>query len=143
MEKKSFFLLLSDISKGEECSYYYDYYSLPVSCWLSGTFFHWSIGWKSIQTNNLSFSCRLFFSLSKRWTWTRKKIFFSPRHINYQTQSGRRWWRSLWQVKIKTTTTMFILQIGFSARLVVLRDTKLLSLNTGRKAIISFRQEYI
>jgi hypothetical protein len=33
---------------------------------------------------------------------------------------------------------------GFrGARLVVLRDTKLLSLNTGRKAIISFRQEYI
>jgi len=45
--------------------------------------------------------------------------------------------------KTITTATMFILQIGLGVRLVLLRDTKLLSLNTDRKAIISFREEYI
>lgn len=63
-----------------EESAYYDYYSLPVSCWLSGTFSHWSMVRKSIQTEKQSFSClvlvvvAVFFvflsTLSKRWrTW--------------------------------------------------------------------------
>ncbi len=49
--------------------------------------------------------------------------------------------------KRETTTitkTMFILQMDFGVWLVLLIDTKLLSLNTtDPEAIISFRQEYI
>ena len=79
---RSFFLTAiacRHFSTREE-SAYYDYYSLPVSCWLSGTFSHWSMVRKSIQTEKQSFSCLVlvdvFFvflsTLSKRWTWTRR-----------------------------------------------------------------------
>ena len=39
-------LCLQTFSEGEESAYYY-YYSFPVSCWLSGPFFHWLIARKS------------------------------------------------------------------------------------------------
>lgn len=84
-------------SEGRRVCVYDDYYSLPVSCWLSGTFSHWSINSDRTSTyrqDKLLFpsrsSVRLLVDIH-----TKNFLFF---HSSLQIQSRHgldwRWWRS-------------------------------------------------
>ncbi len=110
-KKKKIFLPLlfsPTFSKGEESGYYY-YYSFPVSCWLSGPFFHWLIVRK--RTHRQTFFFLLLSSCQTMNMEKEKKIFlflFSSAFVLFNLEEADDWGQ------FDNTTTMFILQMDFN-----------------------------